>query len=262
MRISKSFVKDNAPADGTVRVNHNENGCIGDSDSCVIRNEGGRISAKCYRCGGWQVLDNPSFNRVSVGQPSKRGAVLPNDCVPAWHMMSSVKRDWLYRAHIDEARCNSIGMQWSERTKRLYIPARNTYQQWWVGRSWEQNEPRYKTIATFKDSCFGISFVNRDRLSDRIWIVEDLLSMYRVVEAGNDCMALCTTTISDKAIAMLAKLGYNKATLSLDNDNQQVIMANSKIAQRLGWMKEVCRSDLSTDPKYYDPDELKERVND
>jgi hypothetical protein len=61
---------------------------------------------------------------------------------------------------------------------------------------------------------------------------------------------------------MLAKLGYNKATLSLDNDNQQVIMANSKIAQRLGWMKEVCRSDLSTDPKYYDPEELKERVND
>jgi hypothetical protein len=84
--------------------------------------------------------------------------------------------------------------------------------------------------------------------------------MYRVVEAGNDCMALCTTTISDKGIAMLAKLGYNKATLSLDNDNQQVIMANSKIAQRLGWMKEVYRSDLSTDPKYYSPDELKERV--
>jgi hypothetical protein len=39
-------------------------------------------------------------------------------------------------------------------------------------------------------------------------------------------------------------------------------MANSKIAQRLGWMKEVYRSDLSTDPKYYDPDELKERVID
>lgn len=262
MRISKSFVKDNAPADGTARVNHNENGCIGDSDSCVIRNEGGRISAKCYRCGGWQVIDSPSFAKVGVMPSARKVAALPSDCVPAWHMMPSIKRDWLYSAHIDEARCSSIGMQWSERTKRLYIPARNPYQQWWVGRSWEPNEPRYKTIATFKDSCFGISFVNRDRLSDRIWIVEDLLSMYRVVEAGNDCMALCTTTISDKAIAMLAKLGYNKATLSLDNDNQQVIMANSKIAQRLGWMKEVYRSDLSTDPKYYDPDELKERVND
>lgn len=261
MRLSKSFVKENSPTAGeSIRVNHNENGCIGDSDCCVIRNDGGRISAKCYRCGGWQVIDSPSFNRVSVSQPSKRGTTLPSDCVPAWHAMPSVNREWLYKAHIDETRCSSIGMQWSERTKRLYIPARNVYQQWWVGRSWAQNEPRYKTLATFKDSCFGISFVNRDKLSDRIWIVEDLLSMYRVAEAGNDCLALCTTTISDKAVAMLAKLGYNKATISLDNDNQQVIMANSKIAQRLGWMKEVYRSDLSTDPKYYSPDELKERV--
>ena len=84
--------------------------------------------------------------------------------------------------------------------------------------------------------------------------------MYRVAEAGNDCLALCTTAISDKAVAMLGKLGYTKATLSLDNDNPQVIMANSKIAQRLGWMKEVYRSDLTTDPKYYHPVELKERV--
>jgi hypothetical protein len=263
MKLSRSFVKENAPqTEGIVRVNHNEGGCSGDSDSCVIRMDSySRLTAKCYRCGAWLAMDYGSFRPVSTGSPvTNRGATLPSDCVPAWHAMPSVKRDWLYQAHIDEARCASIGLQWSERTKRLYIPARNTYQQWWVGRSWEPNEPRYKTIATFKDSCFGISFVNRDRLSDRIWIVEDLLSMYRVVEAGNDCMALCTTTISDKAIAMLAKLGYNKATLSLDNDNPQVIMANSKIAQRLGWMKEVYRSDLTTDPKYYHPDELKERV--
>lgn len=262
MRISKSFVKENAPSSGTVRVNHNEASCSGTSDSCVIRVDGdsGRITAKCYRCGGWQVIDNASFSKAGATPVIKRGATLPYDCVPAWHAMPKVNRDWLYRAHIDEHSCSMMGMQWSDTAKRLYIPARNPYQQWWVGRSWEPNEPRYKTLATFKDSCFGISFVNRDRLSDRIWIVEDLLSMYRVVEAGNDCLALCTTTISDKAIAMLAKLGYNKATLSLDNDNPQVIMANSKIAQRLGWMKEVYRSDLSTDPKYYHPDELKERV--
>lgn len=260
MRISKSFVKEHAPTDGLVRVNHNEGGCIGDSDSCVIRNEGGRISAKCYRCGGWQVIDNDSFNPAKVASVIKRKAQLPSDCVPAWHTMPSVNKDWLYQAHVDEALCSKIGIQWSERTKRLYIPARNPHQCWWVGRSFQPNEPRYKTLATLKDSCFAISFVNRNKLSNRIWIVEDLLSMYRVVEAGNDCMALCTTTISDKGIAMLAKLGYNKATISLDNDNPQVIMANSKIAQRLGWMKEVYRSDLSTDPKYYHPDELRERV--
>ena len=263
MRLSKSFVKENSPNAGeSIRVNHNEAGCHGDSDSCVIKNDGGRISAKCYRCGAWQVIDSQSFNKVSVSQQVKRDATIPNDCVPAWRAMPRIGQDWLYSAYIEEEMCNKIGMQWSERAKRLYIPARNTHQSWWTARSWEQNEPRYKTLATFKDSCFGISFVNRDRLSDRIWIVEDLLSMYRVVEAGNDCLALCTTTISDKAIAMLAKLGYNKATLSLDNDNPQVIMANSKIAQRLGWMKEVYRSDLTTDPKYYSPDELKERIND
>jgi hypothetical protein len=263
MGISKSFVKDNAPSTGTIRVNHNEAYCNGDSDSCVIRVDVcGRITAKCYRCGGWQVIENSSFRPARSTAVIERASQLPIDCVAAWNAMPRSNRDWLHVAYIDEALCAKIGMQWSERTKRLYIPARNPHQSWWTGRSWEKNEPRYKTLATFKDSCFGISFVNRDRLSDRIWIVEDLLSMYRVVEAGNDCLALCTTTISDKAIAMLAKLGYNKATLSLDNDNQQVIMANSKIAQRLGWMKEVYRSDLSTDPKYYDPDELKERVND
>ena len=264
MRISKSFVKDNAPLSGTARVNHDENGCSGASDSCVIRvdSASGRISAKCYRCGGWQVIDNESFAKVGVSPVIKRGAELPSDCVPAWDAIPSVGRSWLEDACINADACGKIGMQWSNRTKRMYIPARNPHQQWWTGRSWEPNEPRYKTIATFKDSCFGISFVNRDRLSDRIWIVEDLLSMYRVAEAGNDCLALCTTTISDKAVAMLGRLGYTKATLSLDNDNPQVIMANSKIAQRLGWMKEVYRSDLTTDPKYYHPDELKERIND
>lgn len=260
MGITKSFVKEHAPTDGMVRVNHNENGCIGDSDSCVIRNEGGRISAKCYRCGGWQVIDSDSFNPAKVSSVIKRNTQLPSDCVAAWHVMPRQGRDWLDKAYIGHSLCDTTGMQWSERTQRLYIPARNIYQQWWVGRSFNPNEPRYKTLATLKDSCFAISFVNRNKLSDRIWIVEDLLSMYRVVEAGNDCMALCTTTISDKGIAMLAKLGYNKATISLDNDNPQVIMANSKIAQRLGWMKEVYRSDLSTDPKYYSPDELEERV--
>lgn len=260
MRISKSFVKDNAPTDGIVRVNHNENGCSGDSDSCVIRNDGGRISAKCYRCGGWQVIDKENFTPAKATAVIKREAQLPNDCVPAWNAMPRTGQDWLYSAYIEKAQSYSIGIQWSEKTKRLYIPARNIYQQWWVGRSFSPDEPRYKTLATLKDSCFAIAHANKDRLSDRIWIVEDLLSMYRVVEAGNDCMALCTTTISDKGVAMLSKLGYNKATISLDNDNPQVIMANSKIAQRLGWMKDVCRSDLTTDPKYYHPDELKERV--
>ena len=262
MRLSKSFVKENAPStDGVARVNHNESGCSGDSDSCVIRNDGGRISAKCYRCGAWFVIDNEHFHKARKATRSQRDTTIPSDCVPARRYAMPIEaRNWLDKAWIDENLSSKIGLQWSDRAKRLFIPASNTYQQWWVGRSWEQNEPRYKTLATFKDSCFGISFVNRDRPSDRIWIVEDLLSMYRVVEAGNDCLALCTTTISDKAIAMLAKLGYTKATLSLDNDNPQVIMANSKIAQRLGWMKEVYRSDLSTDPKYYSPEELKERV--
>ncbi len=207
-----------------------------------------------------QVIDNASFSPVKQVQTGKREAQLPSDCVPALNNMPMDAVAWLDKAHFSRALCQGAGLQWSERANRLYIPARNIYQQWWVGRSFSPNEPRYKTLATLKDSCFAIAHANKDRLSDRIWIVEDLLSMYRVVEAGNDCMALCTTTISDKGVAMLSKLGYNKATISLDNDNTQVIMANSKIAQRLGWMKEVYRSDLSTDPKYYSPDELKERV--
>ena len=262
MRISKSFVKDNASTDGMVRVNHNENGCSGDSESCVIRNDGGRITAKCYRCGGWQVIDNDSFAPVRASSVIKKQVTLPSDSARAWDVMPSGAKQWLNKAHITQQLANNIGLTWSEKSARLYIPARNIYQQWWVGRSFAPSEPRYKTLATLKDSCFAIAHANKDRLSDRIWIVEDLLSMYRVVDAGNDCMALCTTTISDKGVAMLSKLGYNKATISLDNDNPQVIMANSKIAQRLGWMKDVCRSDLTTDPKYYSPDELKERVSD
>ena len=75
-------------------------------------------------------------------------------------------------------------------------------------------------------------------------------------------MALCTTTISDKGVAMLSKLGYNRATISLDNDNAQVILANSQIMQRLGWMQKVERSSLTTDPKYYSQQELKEITHD
>jgi len=261
MRISKSFVKDNLPSHGeTIRVNHNEYGCHGDSESCVIRNDGGRISAKCYRCGGWQVIDNDSFSPIRASTVIKKQVALPSDSARAWDVMPSGAKQWLNKAHITQQLANNIGLTWSEKSARLYIPARNIYQQWWVGRSFAPSEPRYKTLATLKDSCFAIAHANKDRLSDRIWIVEDLLSMYRVVEAGNDCMALCTTTISDKGVAMLSKLGYNKATISLDNDNPQVIMANSKIAQRLGWMKDVCRSDLTTDPKYYEKNELTRRL--
>jgi hypothetical protein len=263
MRLSKSFVKDNAPqTEGVVRVNHNENGCVGDSDSCVIRMDSfGRITAKCYRCGAWLATDLGAFRPMARATTViKREAQLPSDCIPAWHSMPRVGQQWLRDAHIDQAMSDRIGLQWSEKQKRLYIPARNIHQQWWTGRTWEQNGPRYKTLATFKDSCFGFAQANRDRISDRIWIVEDLLSMYRVADAGMDCLALCSTSISDKAVAMLIKLGYNKATISLDNDNPIVIMANGEIRKRLGWMKEVARSSLSTDPKHYDPDELKERL--
>lgn len=262
MKLSASFVKDNAPTSGSVRINHNENGCSGDSDSCVIRVDATTktISAKCYRCGAWRVIESNSFAPASRSTVIKKDVSLPTDVVPAWHHIPQEGREWLSKAHIDKALSERIGLQWSERHKRMYIPARNTYQQWWTGRSWEQNAPRYKTLATFKDSCFGYVQANKNSLTKSIWIVEDLLSMYRVALAGNDCLALCTTTISDKAVAMIGKMGYNWATISLDNDNPQVIMANSKIAQRLGWIKEVSRSSLASDPKHYSIDELKERV--
>lgn len=263
MRLSKRFVLDNSPTiEGVVRVNHNEGGCSGSSDSCVIRMDSfGRLSAKCYRCGGWYVQDPEHFSaKSSPVITAKKRVALPSDATSELSYAPQVAIDWLAEAYVDREFARRIGIYWSERHKRLYIPAINPVQRWWTGRSWEQNATRYKTLAEDKRWTFGMAHANKDRLTDALWVCEDLLSMYRLADAGVDALALCTTSISDMAVATIAKLRYNKVVLSLDNDNPQVIMANSKIAQRLGWVREVYRSDLSTDPKHYSIDELKERV--
>jgi hypothetical protein len=259
MRISKQFVKDNAPSDGaTARSNHNEHGCNGDSESVVLRNENGRISAKCYRCGAFQVVELGGY--VAKQKPVKeveRSRLPPSDMSPNWQVFPSEARDWLGKANILPSM--ELGISWSEKQKRLIIPANNPYQRWWLARSFDSKETRYKTIAGQKDAVFG--FVGSFPRSDCIWICEDLLSMYRLNLAGANALALCTTTISDKAVALLARMRYNRAIVALDNDNPQVIMANSVIAKRLGWMKQVERSSLLTDPKYYSHDELRKVCN-
>lgn len=263
MRLSKRFVLDNAPqVEGVVRVNHNQDGCDGSSDSCVIRLDSfGRLSAKCYRCGGWYAQNPEHFSaKSSPVITAKKRAALPSDATSDLSYAPQVAIDWLAEAYMDREFASRIGISWSEKHKRLYIPAINPVQRWWTGRSFAADAARYKTIAEDKSYCFGMAFASKKSLRNEIWIVEDLLSMYRLADAGADALALCTTSISDSAVATIAKLRYNKVILSLDNDNPQVIMANSKIAQRLGWIKEVWRSDLSTDPKHYSIDELKERV--
>lgn len=263
MKLSKRFVLNNAPqVEGVVRVNHNQDGCSGSSDSCVIRMDSfGRLSAKCYRCGGWYVQDPEHFSTKSRPvMATKKRVALPNDATSDLSNAPRVAIDWLSAAYIDQEFAKRLGISWSEYHKRLYIPGINPVQRWWTGRSWEQNTTRYKTLAEDKSWTFGMAHANKNHLTNALWVCEDLLSMYRLADAGIDAMALCTTSISDMAVATIAKLGYNKVILSLDNDNPQVIMANSKIAQRLGWIKEVWRSDLSTDPKHYSIEELKERV--
>lgn len=194
--------------------------------------------------------------------PAKKRVALPKDATSDLSTAPKVAIDWLAEAYVDKQLANRVGISWSEYHKRLYIPAINPVQRWWAGRSWEQNATRYKALAEDRAWMFAIAHANKDHLTNALWVCEDLLSMYRLADAGVDALALCTTSISDMAVATIAKLGYNKVVLSLDNDNPHVIMANSKIAQRLGWIRTVCRSDLSTDPKHYAPDELKERILD
>jgi hypothetical protein len=85
--------------------------------------------------------------------------------------------------------------------------------------------------------------------------------MYRLNAAGANALALCTTTISDKAVALIARMRYNRAIVALDMDNAQVVMAAHAIVKRLGWLKYAGISGLNTDPKHYSHEELQHEIN-
>lgn len=261
MRISKRFLEDNKPtSEGTSRANHNENGCFGDSESVVIRMDStGRVSAKCYRCGAWLVEESKTFHKAQQPSAVIKTNSPPSDLTSLWDATQEAK-DWLGKAHMDLGFWNDTGLRWSSRKQALYIPAVNSYQRWWAVRHYAKDaKTRYTTLADRKDSCFGVCRA-KDLRARHLYICEDLLSMYRLADAGADAMALCTTSINDKAVAMVARMGYNSVRLALDDDNRQVLLANHQIAKRLGFVKDVKTAGWGKDPKYFSRDELQEMI--
>lgn len=263
MRISKRFIEQHRGNNDTVtRVNHDENGCIGDSDSAIIRVESGRVSAKCYRCGAFHCYDLDGFvaKRVAKIDDEPNTPMLPKTVSMLWADISTEAKDWLIKGGFTKELYEQHRFSFDDRTNRLFIPAVNSYQRWWAVRHFAKDaKSRYLTRCWHKDATFGYCRADVTQ-GDVLYLCEDLISMYRLADAGFDALALCTTSISDKALAFLAKMGYTSVRIALDNDNAQVLLARAVIMRRLGWLGDVDVANLETDPKKYTKEQLQEML--
>ena len=76
-------------------------------------------------------------------------------------------------------------------------------------------------------------YFTRGSPSSTVAIVEDCISAICLASIDVDCIALLTTSIHNDAVAFIAKQGYTKAVVWLDDDNTVVRQAQCKIKSRL-----------------------------
>jgi hypothetical protein len=86
--------------------------------------------------------------------------------------------------------------------------------------------------------------------------VEDILSCYRVHEAGFDAIALMGTEIKDGVVAAVQEGRYKEAVVFLDADNPTVRMKARRIAKRLAFTSTRVL-ETGKDPKRHTEEQLK-----
>ncbi len=279
VRIHKEDFVHLAPSrPGSVRVNHNDGQCSGDSKSLIItRKPDESISCYCFRCGGTgyysggRSYSSPDsirekFAGVDSHVDEATGIYLPGDITTALPDFPQAVRAWLSKAGITATGVETAGIVWSDTTQMLYLPVvqeTSAFGPVHVGFVQRLFDPkRYLTLTKDKDRFYGFLRASEGHMEGRerrVVLVEDIISGLRMREIC-DTLVLCGTELRPHAMNLLIKEGYRKATVFLDADNPTVKMKARKIAKKLSWM-DVSIIETGNDPKHYSATQLEKLIH-
>lgn len=152
---------------------------------------------------------------------------------------------------MDATLCSKYGIVWSDRADALFLPVLRNGEG--AGYAMRKLSPKtYRPLTSDFPRFFGWM---RDGTS-KVVLVEDILSCYRVHEAGFDSISLMGTEIKDSVIDAVREGKYGGAVIFLDADNPTVRMKARRIAKRLPFVHTRVL-ETGRDPKRHTEEELK-----
>lgn len=254
---------------GIVRVNHQSDYCSGDSPSMLVeRKQDGSVSGYCFRCGGsgWTGAGLRHLSTTEIRTRAARrsedyqtivgGIAVPDDASGSYSDFPGTARAWLSKAGLTEERIEHENFLWSEEKSCLYIPVRQTgelvgYVQRYMC---EGGEKIYRTLKLDNRNFFGYYPKEVDKTTEKVVVVEDVLSGLRMSEI-HDTLSILGTNLSPAAVSLILAKGYKEALIFLDADNPTVRSEARRIAKKLPFLP-VRLIEPGRDPKLFTKEQL------
>jgi len=265
-RIPESEFLHFAPEEeGSVRVNHDSVGCSGSSKSLkVTRAEDGRVFAKCYRCGGFgsfagsfKGLGSYAKKLSKKKEVVPRSVSLPSDYNTDLLSLPVLPKTWLIKQGIIANDLKQFNIGYSEKWERLVFPIYHGselsgFQARYFGK--DKELPKY--ITRYKNDADLWTYIPNEE-SDKVVIVEDLISGVRCSRFANACV-LMGTNFGDKCFNHVMNLPLNNMIVFLDDDNRNVQKKAIDIKDKLTMVGKRARIHHSNgiDPKEFTDDDL------
>lgn len=247
--------------DGRSRRTHHE---CGEGRTLLLSREGPKLKAWCFRCndGGTHTIEEPLNVRIArladahkADADACASAALPDGLTnPAeW---PATARLWFARAGMHGGDIGALGARYDPSTGRVVVPCGPHF---WVARALNKGQqPKY--LAPNVDKSLVLP---RFGQADRITLVEDILSAYKVGQVAEGWCML-GTSLQSHALRLILQSG-KAVNVWLDNDLPPVHPVNRgqiaarKVSKQLRALGVSVRNIVShKDPKLMTYDEIKE----
>ncbi len=258
----EAYVPENV---GKVRANHSTAMCSGGSPSMIVeRKDNGWCSAFCFRCGGsgsyrpdacYVTPEKSSTHAGGVHRVHGYTAEVPTDCTTNWGAIPLGGRQWLAKGKLTPIRAGAHGVGWSDSRESLVLPVTQYgHHVGWVER---RLDPKWVRNWAFDASKDLFAFLVPDSVStNALVIVEDIVSAYRVHDAGYAVVALLGTYMKPSVFSAILNYKPQHVVIFLDADNSQVRINTRVIRKRLDVFTTTKVVETGSDPKYCTEAEL------
>lgn len=234
----------------------------GDPGSLMLKREGARVSAYCFRCGGTgQHVENEvpaeKLARMraaeAVEDKLRWSAELPEPTAYKPESWPEKDRLWFYKMGLSPTRIRELGLYWSEPMQRVVLPIhRDGEAVYWTARS-QLRSPKWTGPRVPKR---GLAAKYGEGRGTSVVLTEDPLSAYKV---GLVCEAwsLLGTKLHSRHISELIARGRpvvvwlddDKGRRNGRNPGQEAARQIIKELRAVGLEARNMTSDM--DPKYY-----------
>ena len=236
----------------------------GSDNSAIVSKSIKGLHIHCFRCGlqefvpvnEWSLKELLAAREVQKELRSNTGR-MPNDSVPLSD--PSVPREarlWVLRAGITpELATDALGIMWSDRYKRVMCPIRQGVI---LARSvYKEIKPKYLLLGSRSGAFFHMPNEGKPLV-----LTEDILSAYRVYQAGYSAGAVLGTSLPTE-IAYEIATKYKDVLLWLDPDaaGRKGAIAVKKSLALYPVRVRAIKTKYTCDPKYLSVAQIQGEIN-